>query len=130
MERLIDLGSDTATKPGAAMLAYMMAGPVGDDQKQEDPTVNALQEQVAALLGKEAAIFLPSATMANQIALKLHTRPGDEVILEAEAHYVTSEAGGPAFHSGVTLRGVAGERGIFTGSCPAAWCNSGISGQG
>lgn len=116
MAKFIDLGSDTATKPTRDMLAFMMSCALGDDQKQEDPTVNALQERVAALLGKEAALFLPSATMANEIAIKVHTRPGDEVILEAESHYVTSEAGGPAFLSGVSLRGVPGKRRVFTGA--------------
>ncbi|MBI3495675.1 MAG: low specificity L-threonine aldolase [Proteobacteria bacterium] len=115
MLSLIDLGSDTATKPTREMIAFMMGCAVGDDQKQEDPTVNALQDQVADLLGKEASIFLPSATMANEIALKVHTRHGDEVILDASSHYVTSEAGGPAFLSGVMLHGVVGARGIFTG---------------
>ena len=115
MNKFIDLGSDTATKPTRGMLEFMMSCEVGDDQKQEDPTVNALQERVAALLGKEAALFLPSATMANEIAIKVHTRPGDDVILDSESHYVTSEAGGPAFLSGVSLRGVPGMRGIFSG---------------
>jgi len=110
----IDLGSDTATKPSEDMLRLMMRSPVGDDQKQEDPTVNLLQEEVAALLGTQAAIFLPSATMANEIALMVHARPGDEVILDAEAHYITSEAGGPAALAGVMLRGIATQRGIFS----------------
>ena len=110
----IDLGSDTATRPSAAMLAFMMAAPVGDDQRREDPTVNALQERVADLLGQQAALFLPSATMANEIALKVQTQPGDEVIVDHESHFVTSEAGGPAFLSSVMLHHVRGERGIFT----------------
>lgn len=109
----IDLGSDTATKPSKAMLGFMLDCPVGDDQKQEDPTVNRLQDRVAALLGMEAALFLPSATMANEIALKVHTRPGDEVIVEAGAHFVTAEAGGPAFLSGVMMSRLEGKRGIF-----------------
>ena len=113
MEIRIDLGSDTATRPSKAMLAFMMGCPVGDDQKREDPTVNRLQEQVAALLGTEAALFLPSATMANEIALKVHTRPGDEVIVEAGSHFVTAEAGGPAFLSGVMMCRLEGQRGIF-----------------
>lgn len=113
MEVRIDLGSDTATRPSQAMLAFMLGCPVGDDQKQEDPTVNRLQEQVAALLGLEAALFLPSATMANEIALKVHTRPGDEVIVEAGSHLVTAEAGGPAFLSGVMTSRLDGKRGIF-----------------
>ncbi|MFT4068213.1 threonine aldolase family protein [Paraburkholderia sp.] len=114
MNVLIDLGSDTATRPSREMLAYMVAAPVGDEQRGEDPTVNALQERVADLLGQEAALFLPSATMANEIALKVQTQPGDEVIVDHESHYVTSEAGGPAFLSSVMLHHVNGERGIFT----------------
>lgn len=110
---MIDLSSDTVTKPSGPMLAAMMAAPVGDDQRQEDPSVNALQEKVASLLGKEAAIFLPSATMANEIALKVHTQPGDEAIVERSSHFVTSEAGGPAFLSGVMLHMIEGARGIF-----------------
>jgi threonine aldolase len=111
---LIDLSSDTATRPSPEMRAFMMQAPVGDEQKQEDPTVNALQERVAALLGKEAALFVPSATMANEIAVKVHTRPGDEVILDRTAHLVHAEAGGPAVLSGVMLYTVQGVRGVFT----------------
>jgi threonine aldolase len=111
---LIDLSSDTATRPSPEMRAFMAQAPVGDEQKQEDPTVNALQERVAALLGKEAALYLPSATMANEIAVKTHTRPGDEVILDRTAHIVNAEAGGPAFLSGVMLYTVQGTRGIYT----------------
>jgi threonine aldolase len=111
---MIDLSSDTVTKPTQPMLAAMMTAPVGDDQRREDPTVNALQDKVARLLGKEAAIFLPSATMANEIALKIHTQPGDEAVVERSCHFVTSEAGGAAFHSGVMLHMIEGRRGIFT----------------
>ena len=114
MATLIDLSSDTATRPSPEMRAFMMQAPVGDEQKQEDPTVNALQERVAALLGKEAALFVPSATMANEIAVKVHTRPGDEVILDRTAHLVHAEAGGPAVLSGVMLYTVQGVRGVFT----------------
>lgn len=114
MNGIIDLSSDTATLPSKEMIAFMMGCPLGDDQKQEDPTVNRLQDEVSSLLGTEAAIYLPSATMANEIAMKVHTRPGDEVVLDAESHFVTSEGGGPAFLSGVMLRGVPGTRGIFT----------------
>jgi len=110
---MIDLSSDTVTKPSRPMMAAMMAAAVGDDQRQEDPTVNALQDKVAQLLGKEAAIFLPSATMANEIALKVHTQPGDEAIVERSCHFVTSEGGGPAFLSGVMLHMIEGTRGIF-----------------
>lgn len=110
---MIDLSSDTVTKPSAPMLAAMMKASVGDDQRQEDPSVNTLQEKAANLLGKQEAIFLPSATMANEIALKVHTQPGDEAIVERSSHFVTSEAGGPAFLSGVMLHMVTGTRGIF-----------------
>ena len=111
---LIDLSSDTATRPSAAMRAFMAEAPVGDEQRQEDPTVNALQERVAELLGKERALYLPSATMANEIAVKVHTQPGDEVILDRTAHIVNAEAGGPALLSGVMLHTVQGIRGVFT----------------
>lgn len=114
MDSLIDLGSDTGTRPSAAMLSFMMGASVGDDQRREDPTVNALQEQVADLLGQQAALFLPSATMANEIAMKVQTQPGDEVIVDHQSHYITSEAGGPAFLSSVMLHLVRGAHGIFT----------------
>lgn len=110
---VIDLRSDTATRPSEAMRCFMAEAPVGDEQRNEDPTVNALQEETAALLGMEAALFLPSTTMSNQIAFKVHTRPGDEVIMDAYAHPAHFESGGLAFHSGVTLRLVTGVRGIF-----------------
>jgi threonine aldolase len=113
-QRLIDLYSDTMTRPTQAMREFMCRAPVGDEQRGEDPTVNRLQETVAELLGKDAAVFVPSATMANQIALKCHTQPGDEIIAEARSHVIVSEVGGPAFHSGVMVRPVAGERGTFT----------------
>ena len=85
---LIDLRSDTVSKPSEPMRAAMARAEVGDDQYGEDPTVNLLQERIAALLGKEAALFVPSGTMANQIALRLLTRPGYEVVVGAEAHIV------------------------------------------
>ena len=113
MATFIDLVSDTATQPSSGMRAFMAQAPVGDEQKQEDPTVNALQDRVAALLGKEAALYLPSATMANEIAVKVHTQPGDKVILDETSHIVTSEAGGPAVLSGVTLHPLRGIRGVF-----------------
>lgn len=115
MPTFIDLSSDTATRPSEAMRQFMLRAPLGDEQKLEDPTVNALQERVAALLGKEQAWYLPSATMANEIAVKVHTRPGDEVVIDRTAHIVNAEAGGPALLSGVMIYAVAGERGIFTG---------------
>src|SRR3984957_6371656 len=96
----IDLRSDTVTLPSYPMRAAMANAPVGDDQYGEDPTVRALQEKIAALLGKEAAIFLPSGTMANQIGLKLLTRPGDDVLVGHESHIVWHESGAAAANSG------------------------------
>src|SRR5579883_1142931 len=109
----IDLRSDTVTLPSPGMREAMAAAPVGDDQYGEDPSVNRLQERVAALLGKEAALFLPSGTMANQIALKVLTRPGDDVIVGEEAHIVWHEAGAAAANSGVQFT-VVGRGGLFT----------------
>jgi len=111
---LIDLYSDTQTRPSAEMRVFMAQAPVGDEQRQEDPTVNVLQERVAGLLGKEAALYLPSATMANEIAIKVHTQPGDEVIADRTAHIINAEAGGPAVLSGVMIQALPGIRGIFT----------------
>jgi len=108
----IDLRSDTVTLPSPAMRKAMAEAPVGDDQYGEDPTVNRLQERVAALLGKEAALFVPSGTMANQIALKILTRPGDEVVVGDEAHIVWHESGAAAANSGVQFA-VVGEGGLF-----------------
>ncbi len=109
---LIDLRSDTVTQPSEAMRSAMAGAQVGDDQYGEDPTVNLLQERIAALLGKEAALFVPSGTMANQIALRLLTRPGDEVIVGAEAHIVWHEAGASAANAGVQFAAV-GAGGTF-----------------
>ena len=111
---MIDLRSDTVTTPTAAMKAAMFAAPVGDDVYGEDPTVNALEEAVAVRLGKEAAIFVPSGTMANQIAVRLHCRPGDELITEETSHVVLWEGGGPAALSGVTVRTLPGDFGKLT----------------
>src|SRR5579864_6714158 len=97
----VDLRSDTVTVPSQAMRAAMAAAPVGDDQYGEDPSVNLLQDKVAELLGKEAALFVPSGTMANQVGLKLLTRPGDEVILGHETHMVWHESGAGAANAGV-----------------------------
>jgi len=110
----IDLSSDTATRPTQAMRLAMAEAPVGDDQRGEDPTVNALQEAGAALLGKAAALFLPSATMANQIAIKVHTQPGDEILCHGLAHIRRFEGGGPAVLSGCMICPLPGTRGIFT----------------
>ena len=109
----IDLRSDTVTLPSAGMRQAMAAAPVGDDQYGEDPSVNRLQERIADLLGKEAALFVPSGTMANQIGLKILTRPGDEVVLGDEAHIVWHEAGAGAANSGVQFS-VVGRGGRFT----------------
>lgn len=109
----IDLRSDTVTKPSPAMRAAMLNAEVGDDVYGEDPTVNLLQERVAALLGKEAALFVPSGTMSNQIAIKCHTQPGDEIICEYESHIYTYEASGAAFNSLVMPRPVKGRYGVM-----------------
>lgn len=110
---LIDLRSDTVTRPTTAMRAAIAAAPVGDDQYGEDPTVNELQKRIAAILGKEAALWLPSGTMANQVALRVLTRPGDDVIVSRESHAVWHETGGSAANSGVQFTEIGG-RGIFT----------------
>jgi len=114
-QALVDLVSDTATRPTRAMLEAMISSPLGDEQKGEDPTVNALEERCAALLGTERAMFLPSATMANQIALALHCGPGDEVIAHQTAHVVNHETGGTAMTARAQLMVVDGKNGIFTG---------------
>jgi threonine aldolase len=111
----VNLHSDTQTRPTPEMRAAMAAAEVGDEQRKLDPTTNALQERVAALLGQEAALFLPTGTMCNQIALRLHIRPGgDEIILDGTAHPVNFEAGGPAQVAGAMLRTLDGDGGIFT----------------
>jgi threonine aldolase len=109
----IDLRSDTVTLPSAPMRAAMATAEVGDDQYGEDPTVNRLQEQVASLLGKEASLWLPSGTMANQVALRVLTRPGDDVIVSQECHAVWHETGGSAANAGVQFTPI-GARGVFT----------------
>jgi threonine aldolase len=120
MER-IDLRSDTVTMPSDAMREVMARAPVGDDQYGEDPTVRALQERVAALLGKQAALFVPSGTMANQMGLKLLTRPGDDVVIGDEAHIVWHESGAAAANSGVQFT-VVGRGGLFTAAEFRAAC--------
>lgn len=102
--KIIDLRSDTVTQPTEEMLHAMIAAQVGDDVLGDDPTVLELQEEVAAMFGKEAGLFVPSGTMSNQIAIKIHTQPGTEVICDIGAHIYNYEAGGPAFHSGVQIR--------------------------
>ena len=113
---IIDLISDTVTKPTPEMLQAMMSANVGDDVFKMDPTVNALEQKVAKLFGMEDALFFPSGTMANQTAIKLHTQPGDLVIADKYAHIYNYESGGVAFNSGVTCKLINGERGMFTAS--------------
>ena len=110
---MIDLRSDTATRPSDEMRAAIAAADVGDEQRREDPTVNLLQERAAALLAHEAALFLPTATLANQIALKLHSRPGDVLVAERYAHVVIYEYGGAAAHAGLMIEAIEGRHGRF-----------------
>lgn len=111
----IDLHSDTQTRPTAQMLKAMTDAEVGDEQMGEDPTTLLLEEKVAELTGKTAAFFFPSATMANQIALKIHCEPGDEILGSDSCHLFTAEAGGPAIHSGLMARPIPTPTGIFSG---------------
>jgi threonine aldolase len=111
---VIDLRSDTVTRPTAAMRAAMAAAEVGDDVYQEDPTVNRLEARAAEVFGREAALFVPTGTMGNQVAIRLHTEHGLEVVCEAKAHVLDWEMGMTAAFSGCTLRTVAAERGILT----------------
>ena len=110
---MIDLYSDTVTRPTPEMRRFMCDAEVGDEQKHEDPTVNLLQEMVAELLGKEAAVFLPSGTMCNEIALRVHCRPGDEMLAHRTAHPIHFETGGPAALGGVNVRPLDGPRGQY-----------------
>src|SRR5262245_25566609 len=110
---MIDLRSDTVTKPTRDMLAAMTSAAVGDDVFGEDPTVNELEQRTAALFGKEAALFVPSGTMSNQIAVRVHTRPQDEILLESTSHIYLWEAGGPAALSGATCRTLDGRFGLL-----------------
>lgn len=114
LERIdVDLYSDTVTRPTADMRRFMCEAEVGDEQKFEDPTVNQLCEMVAELLGKEAAVFLPSGTMCNEIALRVHARPGEEVVAHHSAHPIHFESGGPGALAGVNMRSIDGPRGQF-----------------
>jgi threonine aldolase len=108
---MIDLRSDTQSKPSAGMRAAMAQAEVGDEQRREDPTVTALEQRAAAFLGQEESVYLPTATMANQIALSILGARGSELLVEETAHIMISELGGAAFHSGLQTRGVAGFRG-------------------
>lgn len=112
--REINFYSDTQTRPSRAMLETALTAETGDEQSGRDPTTNALCERVAALLGHEAAVFLPSGTMCNEIALAVHGRPGDEVICDRTSHIVNFEGGGPAALSGLMMATLDGDRGRFT----------------
>ena len=110
---MIDLRSDTVTRPTPPMRCAMAEAEVGDDVLGDDPTVNALEARVAEVLGKDAAVFMPSGTMTNQVALRTHTEPGDEIICHAESHMYFYEAGAPAALAGCLLRLLDGPRGLF-----------------
>ncbi len=112
---MIDLRSDTVTRPTEAMRRAMAAAEVGDDVYGDDPSVRELEERTAEILGKEAACFMPTGTMSNQVALRAHTEAGDEILADASAHIFVSEGGAPAGLSGIQVRGLPGVNGIFTG---------------
>lgn len=120
---IIDLRSDTVTRPGSAMLSAMLNAQVGDDVFQEDSTVNKLEEMAAEMFGMEAALYCPTGTMSNQIAIKCHTRPGDEVICEKKAHVYVYEGGGIAFNSSSQVNAIVGERGMINAAQVAAAIN-------
>jgi len=111
--RLIDFRSDTVTKPTEEMKKAMVEAELGDDVFGDDPTVIALEEKAAQMFGKEKALFVPSGTMGNQVSIKTHTSPGDEIILESESHIYLFEAGGAAFHSGVSIKPIPTDDGIM-----------------
>ena len=111
---MIDLKSDTVTKPTPAMLEVIMSADVGDDVYKEDPTVNLLEKRLAELFGKEMALFFPTGSMANQAAIKLHTQPGEQLICDKWAHVYNYEGGGASFNSGVSCKLVDGHRGMIT----------------
>ena len=108
---MIDLRSDTLSQPSPGMRQAIANAVVGDEQKREDPTVLELEQRAAVLLGQEEAVFLPTATMANQIALRVLTEPGHELLAEENSHIMVYESGGPAVHSGLNMRGLPGDRG-------------------
>ncbi|WP_298390701.1 GntG family PLP-dependent aldolase [Hydrotalea sp.] len=114
MPSIIDYRSDTVTRPTPAMLEAMFTAKVGDDVFGEDPSINELEQKTAALFGMEAGLFCPSGTMTNQIAIKVHTQPGDEVICDALSHIYLYEVGGIAFNSGASVRLIQGNRGRIT----------------
>ena len=111
---IIDLRSDTVTKPTKGMLDAMLNAEVGDDVYKEDPSINALEQRLADMFGMDEALFFPTGSMANQAALKLHTNPGEQVICDKYAHIYNYEGGGASFNSGISCRLVDGHRGMFT----------------
>ena len=113
---MIDFRSDTVTKPSKAMLDAMMTAPVGDDVFGEDPTINAFESLVTEMFAMEAALFCPSGTMTNQIAIKAHTQPGDEIICDVLSHVYQYEGGGIAFNSGCSVKLIQGNKGRITAS--------------
>lgn len=119
----MDFRSDTFTKPTPAMLEAMLKAPVGDDVFGEDPSVNELEARMSALFGMEAAVYCPSGTMSNQVAINVHTRPGDEVICSSLAHVYIYEGGGIAFNSGAQTRPLEGDRGMITAAAVEAAIN-------
>ncbi|MBN2175007.1 MAG: hypothetical protein JW731_12810, partial [Bacteroidales bacterium] len=114
MNQIIDLRSDTVTRPSKGMLDAMFSAKVGDDVFGDDPTVIALEEKAAEMFGKDKASFCPSGTMTNQIAIKVHTKPGDEVICDESSHVYRYEGGGIGFNSGSSVRLINGNRGRIT----------------
>ncbi|SHH62768.1 threonine aldolase family protein [Winogradskyella jejuensis] len=111
---IIDLRSDTVTKPTKGMLDAMLSAEVGDDVYKEDPSINALEQRIADMFGMDEALFFPTGSMANQAALKLHTNPGEQVICDKYAHIYNYEGGGASFNSGISCKLVDGHRGMFT----------------
>jgi threonine aldolase len=111
---IIDLRSDTVTKPSKGMLDAMITAEVGDDVYKEDPSINALEKRLADMFGKDEALFFPTGSMANQAALKLHTNPGEQVICDKYAHIYNYEGGGASFNSGISCKLIDGHRGMFT----------------
>lgn len=120
---IIDLRSDTVTKPTKGMLDAMNNAVVGDDVYKEDSTVNALEQRLSDMFGKDEALFFPTGTMANQAALKLHTNPGDQVICDHYAHIYNYEGGGASFNSGISCKLINGQRGMFTAAQAEASIN-------
>src|SRR6478752_3587096 len=120
---IIDFRSDTVTKPTPTMLQAMMAAKVGDDVFNEDPSINELEEMSAKMFGMESGLFCPSGTMTNQIAIKCHTQPGDEVICDKLSHVYIYEGGGIAFNSGCQVKAIEGEFGKITASGVSASIN-------